>query len=112
MPKLEIKPETDREPFARLLAFAVAAVGAVACGGSRACHARGGCWLPRGLPLVACPDRCGSIFARPLSVLSSQCPIEIVISQEVNKGRYYGSDAVRSPIDVYRGPGDPPYIGD
>ena len=31
---------------------------------------------------------------------------------EVNKGRYYGSDAVRSPIDVYRGPGDPPYIGD
>ena len=31
---------------------------------------------------------------------------------EVNKGRYYGSDAVRSPIDVYRGPGDPPYEGD
>jgi carbonyl reductase 1 len=31
---------------------------------------------------------------------------------EVNKGRYYGSDAVRSPIDVYRGPGDPPYVGD
>ena len=30
----------------------------------------------------------------------------------VNKGRYYGSDAVRSPIDVYRGPGDPPYVGD
>ena len=29
-----------------------------------------------------------------------------------NLGRYYGSDAVRSPIDVYRGPGDPPYIGD
>jgi len=31
---------------------------------------------------------------------------------EVNKGRYYGSDAIRSPIDVYRGPGDPPYVGD
>lgn len=31
---------------------------------------------------------------------------------ETNKGRYYGSDAVRSPIDVYRGPGDPPYEGD
>lgn len=27
-------------------------------------------------------------------------------------GRYYGSDAVRSPIDRYRGPGDPPYCGD
>lgn len=31
---------------------------------------------------------------------------------EVNKGRYYGSDAVRSPLGVYRGPGDPPYVGD
>eukprot|EP00931_Biecheleriopsis_adriatica_P066141 TRINITY_DN40545_c0_g1_i1.p1 TRINITY_DN40545_c0_g1~~TRINITY_DN40545_c0_g1_i1.p1 ORF type:complete len:331 (-),score=58.04 TRINITY_DN40545_c0_g1_i1:134-985(-) len=26
-------------------------------------------------------------------------------------GRYYGSDAVRSPLDRYRGPGDPPYVG-
>ncbi|CAK0803963.1 unnamed protein product [Prorocentrum cordatum] len=26
-------------------------------------------------------------------------------------GRYYGSDAVRSPLDRYRGPGDPPYAG-
>lgn len=26
-------------------------------------------------------------------------------------GRYYGSDAVRSPLDRYRGPGDPPYTG-
>lgn len=25
---------------------------------------------------------------------------------------YYGSDAVRSPLNVYRGPGDPPYKGD
>lgn len=24
---------------------------------------------------------------------------------------YYGSDAVRSPLNVYRGPGDPPYTG-
>lgn len=27
-------------------------------------------------------------------------------------GRYYGSDCVRSPIHVYRGPGDPPYEGE
>lgn len=27
-------------------------------------------------------------------------------------GRYYGSDCVRSPLDVYRGPGDPPYVSD
>lgn len=26
-------------------------------------------------------------------------------------GRYYGSDAVRSPLDRYRSPGDPPYTG-
>lgn len=27
-------------------------------------------------------------------------------------GRYYGSDCVRSPLHVYRGPGDPPYVSD
>jgi hypothetical protein len=27
-------------------------------------------------------------------------------------GRYYGSDAQRSPLDRYRSPGDPPYTGE
>ena len=27
-------------------------------------------------------------------------------------GRYYGSDAIRSPLDKYRSPGDPPYTGE
>jgi NAD(P)-dependent dehydrogenase (short-subunit alcohol dehydrogenase family) len=27
-------------------------------------------------------------------------------------GQYYGSDAIRSPLDAYRAPGDPPYSGD
>lgn len=27
-------------------------------------------------------------------------------------GRYYGSDCVRSPLDVYRGPGDAPFTSD
>ena len=27
-------------------------------------------------------------------------------------GRYYGSDAQRSPLDRYRAPGDPPYVGE
>lgn len=27
-------------------------------------------------------------------------------------GRYYGSDCVRSPLHVYRGPGDAPYVND
>jgi hypothetical protein len=26
-------------------------------------------------------------------------------------GRYYGSDAIRSPLDRYREPGDPPFVG-
>ena len=30
----------------------------------------------------------------------------------VPTGRYYGSDCLRSPIHVYRGPGDPPYEGE
>lgn len=43
----------------------------------------------------------------PLFLLFGDVP-----QPEANLGRYYGSDAVRSPIDVYRGPGDPPYVGD
>ena len=43
----------------------------------------------------------------PLFLLFGDVP-----QPETNRGRYYGSDAVRSPIDVYRGPGDPPYVGD
>jgi hypothetical protein len=32
--------------------------------------------------------------------------------ENVPTGRYYGSDCLRSPIHVYRGPGDPPYEGE
>ena len=32
--------------------------------------------------------------------------------EATSTGWYYGSDAVRSPLDRYRGPGDPPYEGD
>ena len=27
-------------------------------------------------------------------------------------GRYYGSDCIRSPLHVYRGPGEAPYVSD
>jgi hypothetical protein len=50
---------------------------------------------------------CHSCHVAPLFLLFGDVP-----NPEVNQGRYYGSDAVRSPIDVYRGPGDPPYVGD
>lgn len=31
--------------------------------------------------------------------------------EQTTTGRYYGSDCKRSPLDVYRGPGDPVYVG-
>jgi len=32
-------------------------------------------------------------------------------NENLTTGCYYGSDGVRSPLDRYRGPGDPPYEG-
>ena len=39
-------------------------------------------------------------------------PLHILFGDDVAHGWYYGSDAVRSPLDVYRGPGEPPYESD
>lgn len=39
-------------------------------------------------------------------------PLFLLFGDPEGNGRYYGSDAVRSPIDRYRGPGEPPYAGD
>ena len=42
-------------------------------------------------------------------------PCFLMMDEDVAKqptGRYYGSDCVRSPMDVYRGPGDAPYVND
>ena len=38
-------------------------------------------------------------------------PLHLLFGEEaaLGTGRYYGSDAVRSPLDRYRGPGDPPF---
>jgi len=38
--------------------------------------------------------------------------LHILFGDDVAQGWYYGSDAVRSPLDVYRGPGEPPYESD
>jgi len=41
-------------------------------------------------------------------------PIHLLLSEEMKNfptGRYYGSDAVRSPLGFYRGPGEPAYEG-
>ena len=39
-------------------------------------------------------------------------PLFLLFGEPEGNGRYYGSDAVRSPLYKYRGPGDPPYMGD
>lgn len=39
-------------------------------------------------------------------------PVDLVMGQAKGPGFYFGSDGVRSPLDRYRGPGDPPYLGD
>lgn len=43
-----------------------------------------------------------------------KCPLYALLDEELEKtptGRYYGSDCKRSPVDVYRGPGDPVFVG-
>jgi len=42
------------------------------------------------------------------------CPLYALFDKELDNiptGRYYGSDCKRSPVDVYRGPGEPVYVG-
>eukprot|EP00814_Leptocylindrus_danicus_P002322 CAMPEP_0116027402 /NCGR_PEP_ID=MMETSP0321-20121206/14619_1 /TAXON_ID=163516 /ORGANISM="Leptocylindrus danicus var. danicus, Strain B650" /LENGTH=285 /DNA_ID=CAMNT_0003500773 /DNA_START=53 /DNA_END=910 /DNA_ORIENTATION=+ len=42
----------------------------------------------------------------------AECPVTLLMEDGVATGWYYGSDSVRSPLNVYRGPGDPPYEGE
>jgi len=36
-------------------------------------------------------------------------PLHCLFSPDIGTGKYFGSDAVRSPLDSYRNPGDPAY---
>ena len=62
--------------------------------------------LTAGMGATKTPEE-SNCHVAPLHLLFGE-----VEQPEANKGRYYGSDGVRSPLDVYRGPGDPPYVGD
>jgi NAD(P)-dependent dehydrogenase (short-subunit alcohol dehydrogenase family) len=42
----------------------------------------------------------------------ARCPLFLLFAELEGNGRYYGSDAQRSPLDRYRAPGSPPYTGD
>jgi carbonyl reductase 1 len=39
-------------------------------------------------------------------------PMHLLFDELEGNGRYYGSDAKRSPLDRYRAPGSPPYVAD
>lgn len=42
----------------------------------------------------------------------TKAPLHLLFGEPGGSGWYFGSDALRSPIDRYRSPGDPPYTGD
>ncbi len=42
----------------------------------------------------------------------ARCPTYLLFGELQGNGRYYGSDAKRSPLDRYRSPGSPPYTGE
>ncbi len=42
----------------------------------------------------------------------ARTPLFLLFGELEGNGRYYGSDAERSPLDRYRSPGDPPFVGD
>ena len=66
-------------------------------------------------------------MTRPMAVSGGKTPFEmgmkspeegasasvfLLMGNPEGSGHYYGSDCLRSPIDRYRSPGDPPYTGD
>lgn len=42
----------------------------------------------------------------------ARAPLHLLFAELEGNGRYYGSDAQRSPLDRYRAPGSPPYTGE
>jgi NAD(P)-dependent dehydrogenase (short-subunit alcohol dehydrogenase family) len=42
----------------------------------------------------------------------ARAPLFLLFGELEGNGRYYGSDAKRSPLDAYRAPGSPPYTGE
>jgi len=66
-------------------------------------------------------------MTRPMAVSDDKTPAEmgmkspeegasasvfLLMGNPEGSGHYYGSDCLRSPLDRYRSPGDPPYTGD
>ena len=69
-------------------------------------------WVPIPNPMVRWIARKGMNAKTPDEGTVST--MYLLFSPEIDglpQGRYYGSDAKRSPLDVYRSPGSPPYDG-
>ncbi len=79
------------------------------------------------LTINACtPGFIETDLTRPMAEANSETPTEmgmkspeegasvsvfLLMGNPSGSGHYYGSDCVRSPLDRYRSPGDPPYTG-
>ena len=79
------------------------------------------------LTINACtPGFIETDLTRPMAEANSKTPAEmgmkspeegasasvfLLMGNPSGSGHYYGSDCVRSPLDKYRSPGDPPYTG-
>ena len=79
------------------------------------------------LTINACtPGFIETDLTRPMAEANSKTPAEmgmkspeegasasvfLLMGNPSGSGHYYGSDCVRSPLDRYRSPGDPPYTG-
>ena len=42
----------------------------------------------------------------------AESSVHLLMQENIGSGFYFGSDCMRSPLDRYRSPGDPPYQGD
>jgi len=102
-----------------------------AYGISKACTNAYSIYLARENPKLtinACtPGFIETDLTRPMADANSKTPIEmgmkspeegasasvfLLMGNPSGSGHYYGSDCVRSPLDRYRPPGDPPYTGE
>ena len=102
-----------------------------AYGISKACTNAYSIYLARDNPKLtinACtPGFIETDLTRPMAEANSKTPAEmgmkspeegasasvfLLMGNPSGSGHYYGSDCVRSPLDRYRSPGDPPYTGE
>ena len=102
-----------------------------AYGISKACTNAYSIYLARENPKLtinACtPGFIETDLTRPMAEANSKTPAEmgmkspeegasasvfLLMGNPSGSGHYYGSDCVRSPLDRYRSPGDPPYTGE